>query len=332
MKNLFRISGVILIIILVFSEGCKKSDQGQLLEIISSLGFDIVTPNSAILSGNITSNSDSTISEWGVCWSTDHLPVITDYKVSSVPYNGYVSFTITGLNKQSGYYVRAYATNSTGTAYGEELSFTTPADLTGETGNVTDADGNVYQTIGIGSQIWMVENLKTTKYCNGDIIGTTTPATLDISAEAAPKYQWAFDGDESNVATYGRLYTWYAVTDSRNVCPTDWHVPTDAEWTKLTTYLGGEAVAGDKLKETGITHWTTPNTGSTNETGFTALPGGYRYLDGSIINIGLVGFWWSSDESSATDAYYHYMICYFSYLSKLYDNKKFGLSVRCIKD
>src|SRR4029078_12512714 len=133
---------------------------------------------------------------------------------------------------------------------------------------VTDIDGNVYHTVTIGTQVWMVENLKTTKYRNGDLIGTTIPATLDISSESTPKYQWAYKGEESNVATYGRLYTWYAVADSRNVCPTGWHVPSDAEWTTLTTYLGGESVAGGKLKENGTVHWESPNTGATNESGF----------------------------------------------------------------
>jgi uncharacterized protein (TIGR02145 family) len=103
---------------------------------------------------------------------------------------------------------------------------------------MTDQDGNVYTSVTIGTQVWMVENLKTTKYRNGDLIGTTTPATLNISAEATPKYQWAPNYAESIVTTYGRLYTWYAVTDTRNVCPTGWHVPTNVEWSILTTFLG----------------------------------------------------------------------------------------------
>ncbi len=103
----------------------------------------------------------------------------------------------------------------------------------------TDGDNINYPVVEIGTQIWMAENLKTTKYSNGDLIGTTTPATLDITGESTPKYQWAYNGNESIVTTYGRLYTWFAVTDSRNVCPVGWHVPTDPEWTVLTDYLGG---------------------------------------------------------------------------------------------
>ena len=152
--------------------------------------------------------------------------------------------------------------------------------------DITDVDGNVYTAVSIGTQVWMVENLKTTKYSNGDLIGTTTPATFDISAEAAPKYQWAYAGFEDNVFRYGRLYTWWAVTDIRGVCPTGWHVPTEDDWTALTTYLGGEDVAGGKLKEAGTTHWWAPNEGATNSSGFTALPGGDRYDNGSFDGFG----------------------------------------------
>lgn len=103
----------------------------------------------------------------------------------------------------------------------------------------------------IGTQVWMVENLKTTKYNNGDFIGTTSPTTLNIEAESSPKYQWAYDSNENNVSTYGRLYTWFATTDSRNICPTGWHIPTDAEWTTLVNFLGGENEAGNNLNEIG---------------------------------------------------------------------------------
>jgi uncharacterized protein (TIGR02145 family) len=194
---------------------------------------------------------------------------------------------------------------------------------------IKDFDGNIYTSVTIGTQVWMIENLKTTKYQNGDLIGTTTPATLDISAEATPKYQWAYDGNESNVATYGRLYTWYAVTDSRKVCPTGWHVPSDAEWTTLTTFLGGEDIAGGKLKEAGTDHWHNYDMFATNETGFTALPGGHRYFNGAFNSIGYSGYWWSSTEYS-TDSACHRSVAWG--VVRSYESKQLGSSVRCLKD
>jgi uncharacterized protein (TIGR02145 family) len=196
---------------------------------------------------------------------------------------------------------------------------------------VTDKDGHVYKTVKIGTQEWMAENLRTTKYLNGDLIGTTNPASLDISAESNPKYQWPAGGVESNAGTYGRLYTWYAVTDSRNICPAGWHVPTDAEWTILTTYLGGEFVAGGKLKETGTTHWQNPNTGATNESGFTALPGGDREIGGGFYVIGSIGLWCSATEFNTDDAWYRGLDFLTFNVQSFSKNKKTGFSVRCIK-
>jgi uncharacterized protein (TIGR02145 family) len=193
-----------------------------------------------------------------------------------------------------------------------------------------DIDGNVYNnTVTIGTQVWMVENLKTTRYSNGDTIGTTAS---DISGESTPRYQWAYNGDEGRVAAYGRLYTWYAAADSRNVCPTGWHVPTDGDWTILTTFLGGEDIAGGKLKETGTTHWLTPNTGATNESDFTALPGGYRYYTGLFSYLGNRGFWWSSTEHSVSQGYFLTMSSIFDFVNRDGTNKQYGFSVRCIKD
>ena len=207
------------------------------------------------------------------------------------------------------------------------------AGLTGlQAQTVKDIDGNVYKTITISSQVWMAENLKTTKYQNGDLIGTTTPVTLDIENDSIPKFQWANGGNENNVATYGRLYTWYTVSDNRNICPTGWHVPSDTEWTTLTTYPGGERVAGGKLKETGTTHWLSPNTGATNESGFTALPGGYRGYNGSFALVGKDGYWWSSTESSIYLAYYRSMYNNTNFVSRNDTDKQNGYSVRCLRD
>ena len=198
--------------------------------------------------------------------------------------------------------------------------------------SVTDIDGNVYQTIKIGTQLWMRENLKVTRYLNGEVIGTSTPATLDISGESAPKYQWAYNGDEENVAVYGRLYTWFAVTDSRNVCPAGWHIPTDSEWTTLTTYLGGFKIAGGKLKETGALHWRSPNTAATNETGFTALPASYRSINGEFSHFGIYGGWWSSSELNPFMAWTRYMTAIAKYTGVYPYGKSLGFSVRCLKN
>ena len=203
--------------------------------------------------------------------------------------------------------------------------------------SIKDADGNVYTSVTIGTQVWMKENLKTTKYRNGDLIGTTSPATLDISLESTYKYQWAYNGDESNVNTYGRLYNCYAVTDTRNVCPVGWHVPTDAEWTTLTTYLGGENVAGGKLKEAGFTHRQSPNEGASNSSGFTAFPSGFRDGNGTYGYIGYIANWWSSSElwrqPMFTIDFFELVYYDYSFVPRyIEENKQIGFSVRCLRD
>lgn len=195
---------------------------------------------------------------------------------------------------------------------------------------ITDIDGNVYHTVIIGTQTWMVENLKTKRYRNGDVIGTTSPATLDISKESAPKYQWAYEGDEKNVASYGRLYTWYALTDNRNVCPTGWHVSTDSEWTILVNFLGGDSIAVGKLKEAGTSHWKSPNT-ATNESGFTALPAGNR-PDDFFEGIGEWAHFWTSTESEVKNSAAYRWLIESSFIQRSYCPKDCGWVVRCIKD
>ena len=240
-----------------------------------------------------------------------------------------VSASISGLAGGTTYHYRVNATNSLGTTNGSELTFTTaPA-------NVNDIDGNTYNVIAIGTQVWMAENLKTTKYNDN----STIPLVTDASAWAAlttPAYCWYNNDEATYKATYGALYNWYTVdaasNGGKNVCPTGWHVSTDAEWTTLTTYLGGGAVAGGKLKETGTTHWLTPNTGATNENGFTALPGGYHNSNGYYGSFGDYGYWWSSTEYSTTTAWYRDM--YKGEASIIWGNslEQWGLSVRCVRD
>jgi uncharacterized protein (TIGR02145 family) len=183
----------------------------------------------------------------------------------------------------------------------------------------------------------MKENLKTTKYSDGK----TIPLVTDNKAWEAlttPAYCWLNNDETANKNKYGALYNWYTVNTNK-LCPRGWHVPTDAEWTKLTDYLGGENVAGGKLKETGTTHWESPNTGATNESGFTALPGGERNFAGAFdisgsnaIYFRSNGCWWSSTEQYDFNAYYRRL---YNALNEVYSSlsaKQFGYSVRCLRD
>ncbi len=309
---------------LCYSVRCIKDATPRFPTITTSQVF-AVTNTTATSGGQITSEGGSPVISRGVCWSTNPNPTTANNHTSEGTGTGSFTSLITGLLPGATYYLRAYAVNSVaGTVYGNEFSFITYQ------GTVTDIDGNVYNTIQIGTQVWMAENLKTTKYRNGDLIGTTTPATLDILDQSAPKYQWANGGNDNRVATYGRLYTWYAVNDSRNICPIGWHVPSDAEWTALTTYLGGESIAGGKLKEAGTIHWISPNTGATNNSRFTALPGGSRSWSG--VFGGYDGYWWSFTEYSTASAWFRLMYYDASNVFRTYSNKRDGCSVRCIKD
>lgn len=199
---------------------------------------------------------------------------------------------------------------------------------------VTDIDGNVYKTVRIGNQVWMVENLRTTHYRNGDPILTTVPDTLDYRAEATPKYQFIYNNDEKNLLIYGRLYTWYAVTDSRNICPVGWHIPTIEEFKLLDDALGGKMKAIGKLKETGIEHWISPNADATNESGFNGLPGGWRAAKGSYGVLRKYGHWWCSNRQSEEYVFRMFLsyndACYKNHLGS--SDPQNAWSVRCVKD
>jgi uncharacterized protein (TIGR02145 family) len=196
--------------------------------------------------------------------------------------------------------------------------------------SVTDIDGNVYRTVMIGGQVWMAENLRVTHYRNGDSIPNVTDNSAWGSLTGGA--YCGYDGDSSNVAAYGLLYNWYAVVDTRNIAPAGWHVASDAEWQTLADSLGGNALAGGKMKETGTAHWSTPNTGATNESGFTALPGGYRDYDGNSYSIGYIGYFWSATEFNSNFAWYRYLFYDLADINRFDYGKVAGFSVRCVKD
>ncbi|MFA5972706.1 MAG: fibrobacter succinogenes major paralogous domain-containing protein [Lentimicrobiaceae bacterium] len=201
-------------------------------------------------------------------------------------------------------------------------------------GTVKDIDGNVYKTISIGTQVWMAENLKVTRYRNGDSISKVADNSAWYKLTTGAYCNYSNSTDKGDI--YGKLYNWHAVNDPRNLCPSGWHVPNDAEWEKLFEQLGGYQVIGGKMKETGINHWAYINDGATNESGFTGLPGGMRYFDGGFIDVGQSGYWWSSTD--APD--YYNLDAYYQFLSGAGDNnvgygtgsKNNGISIRCLKD
>jgi uncharacterized protein (TIGR02145 family) len=196
---------------------------------------------------------------------------------------------------------------------------------------VTDIDGNVYHTLEIGTQVWMVENLKVTRYQNGDLIPNITDTN-----------QWSYlpigtycnyNNDPKIGSTYGRLYNWFAVTDSRKLAPKGWHIPTFQEIETLVAFMGGDTITAGKIKEAGTGHWKYPNKGASNETGFTALPGGYRfYRGGSFHTLGSNGYWWTTTQSIELYAWSNRIYWYFAHVDYNHDLKTFGFSIRCIKD
>jgi uncharacterized protein (TIGR02145 family) len=200
-------------------------------------------------------------------------------------------------------------------------------------GTVTDQEGNTYKTIVIGTQTWMAENLRTTKYRNGDSIPAITDSIVWNNLKTGAYCNYKNRNSVEMIATYGRLYNWYTVHDSRNIAPLGWHVPTNYEWTTLITYLGGETMAIKKLKEKGKMHWSLFNEESDNSSGFTALPGGWR---SSIyfMSMGDIGYWWSSTEDDTKiNAWYRSLtIQPDETITPYIWFKEAGLSVRCVKD
>ena len=195
---------------------------------------------------------------------------------------------------------------------------------------VKDIDGNSYNIITIGTQEWLLENLKTTRYQNGEAIAMVTDDNQwnSLSTGAFCNYE----NDAGYGSTYGHLYNWYAVIDSRNICPKGWHVPTDEEWDILTSFLGGDVVAAGKMKESTATFWVSPNVGATNESGFTALPAGYRSVKGEFHSLGSYTFLWSSTGYGSETAWCRFFQNANDQIDRIDNYKAFGFSVRCVKD
>jgi len=195
---------------------------------------------------------------------------------------------------------------------------------------VTDYDGNVYNTVTIGTQVWMKQNLKVTHYVNGDVIPNVTDNTA-WSGLTTGAYSY-YDNSAANLSVYGNLYNYFSTVDTRKLCPTGWHIPEDWEWTNLETTLGGASVAGGAMKETGNTHWTGANTGATNSSNFTALPGGTRTSSGGFQLIGTAAFFGSASEIGGSNSWYRWLSTNNATSSRNSGSKTYGFSIRCISN
>jgi uncharacterized protein (TIGR02145 family) len=246
-------------------------------------------------------------------------PVLTDFSTFME-----VSAELTDLSPNTAYHFRVTAANCGGTSYGEDFYFET------DPFEVYDASDNVYGVVRIGTQLWMKENLRNTIYNdNSDLIPNVTDILVWLGL-STPAYCW-YNNDVRYKELYGALYNWYAVSTGK-LCPNNMHVPTDADWRILTNFLGGEEFAGGKIKEAGFDHWGEPNTDATNESGFTALPGGCQYGSGGFALIGSHGYWWTSSEYSDGVAWYRHLSLTWGGIDREYSDARSGYSVRCIRD
>jgi uncharacterized protein (TIGR02145 family) len=425
-----------------------NSNPGSLAT-LTTLAVGNITANSATSGGSITADGGTPITQRGICWATTQNPTTANNTAVSGTGTGSFTANLTGLNANTTYYVRSYAINTAGTAYGNQLSFTTMefvpnplVDLTatvvsatqvnlswtdnstneigfkiqrktgtqtftdiattsqdvtnysddgltaGTTytyrvysfnnaglsptysnevivnagsifntnltyGSVSDIDGNTYKTIQIGTQVWMAENLRTTKYRDGSNIPVVTDSAqwANNSNNGNPLQQPMMCWYNNDQATYtankfGALYNWYAINPAtngnKNVCPTGWHVPTDTEWNLLVASLDllynptadgiQSSTAGGMMKSTGIQFWQSPNIGATNSSGFAGLPGGVRGLDGFFYYINNFGYWWSSSENTTNNIWGRRLSYNSGEIVRGNASGNGGGSVRCLRD
>ncbi len=314
---------------------CSKKETPVSAPTLTSSIITNITTNSASSGGEVISDGGAVVTGRGVCWSlTNQAPTISDSKTTDGSGLGTFTSTFAGLAAGSRYYTRAYATNSAGTNYGTLWSFVT---LPLFVGPFSDSDGNSYATVVIGTQVWMAENLKSTKYNDGTAILYNTDNGMSYSE--APGYCW-YNDNATNKNTYGALYNWFAVNTGK-LCPVGWHVPQYTEWWTLVSYLAGtegstaEGISGGKMKEAGTVHWRTPNTGATNSSSFSALPAGCRPIGFPYQELGDRGYWWTATaDAGALNARFVYTTFDSSACISYYIliDKRHQYSVRCMKD
>lgn len=335
-KSSFILLSLVIPFFLIFP-GCTESEEDPLsvpvtVPVVITGAIDSVTSGSAIFSGMVKSDGGSPVIRKGFCFSLKINPETSDSTTNDGTGTGFWSRKIEHLLPDTIYFIRAYATNGKGTGYGAEQSFRT---LKMPVEEIADVDGNRYPVIVIGHQKWLGSNLRVTKFRNGESIpNITDPNQWKILTTGA----WcAYENRSENIALYGNLYNWYAVADERGLCPDGWHVASDADWNALAYELGGGDVAGGKLKSTGTIEqgnglWFTPNTGATNSSRFSGLPGGYRINYGNFYSAGNVAYLWTSSDTTMQNAWNYILDANNAELNRHYNLFGNGFSVRCCKD
>lgn len=305
------------------------------LPVLSTTAITDITFNSAASGGSVTNDGGGTITARGIVWSTTQNPTIalTTKTTNGAGIGNFISL-IENLNPITTYFAKAYATNSAGTAYGNEIEFKTLPATSPSIGSIIDADGNAYQTIAINGQIWLTENLKTTKYCNGDNIPNITLSQWNNLTSGAWTY---YENNSENNATYGKLYNWEVASSDKNACPCGWRVATREDWSALSNFLGIQT-AGNEIKSAGNIEnntglWHTSINPGTNSVGFNATPGGWGDPTSSTFAFkNYKTAYWCSNPVSGNSAEimqldYNYADFYFNL-----KDKKSAMSIRCIKN
>jgi uncharacterized protein (TIGR02145 family) len=305
--------------------------------------------NRATTGGVINSDGGSPVTARGVVYGNSQNPTLSDNLTTNGAGIGSFSSSLTSILPLTGYYVRAYATNSNGTTYGNQVTFSTSSTpFCGST--IADIDGNIYNTVQIGTQCWTQRNLNVTKYRNGDSI-----PNMEDNTQWSDTYitniggSCTYNNTVSSGSLWGRLYNWYAISDPRGLCPAGWHVPSDGEWTILVDHLGGSGIAGGPLKSTQsqpVPRGWGLSTGATNTSGFSGLPGGWRSFDGGwssesgnmwtsvgyVSATRLTGYWWSSTDGGSVDAWSRDLYFDSTSVGRQVKDQSHGFSVRCIRD
>lgn len=288
---------------------------------ITILDVKSITNTSALFEARILSSGEGTIDESGFCWSTTENPTISSNKIIVFTDSVYFSNGIYNLSENTKYYVRAFASNEVGISYSNQIEFST----------LNKVDSLVeLQSVMIGTQIWTSNNLDVSRYRNGDPIRKAiTPAEWQDAASKGEGAWSYYNNDPRNGELYGKLYNWYAVNDSRGLAPKGYHIPSDSEWTILTDFLGGEGIAGLKMKSK--SGWSNGGNGD-NSSGFNGLPGGNCNNNGYFFDMSVDAYFWSSSEYVANNAWNRVLGYDNALVGKYSRDEKYGMSVRCLRD